>query len=164
MVITVEKNIISPEKNLPLDRAFVINAVIRTFKGRRDVEVYLYRPLWDPTEENIYNWDLILTHSPGQTQQELQKSRQVVMESFTVEERDTIVEYLEDRYSRKLKLISSAPLSFPVPGGLTPLAMMPENENYGRIRFDRIPNYSLSFPVHGFYDLSAHAPILTDDR
>ncbi|MFP4083355.1 MAG: hypothetical protein ACLFP9_01990 [Desulfonatronovibrio sp.] len=159
----MEINIISPEQKLPLDRAFVVNMVIRSFKGRRDVEVHLYRPAWDQAEEKKYDWDLILAQSPGQMQKELQNSRYVVMESFTLEERDVLVDYLKKRYSRKLRLINSAPLSFPVPQGLVPLSMMPENENYGRIRFERVPNYTLPFNVHGFYDLSVHAPILAEE-
>ncbi len=160
----MEVNIISPEQNLPLDRAYMVSIVIRSFKGRKDVEVHLYRPSWDQSEENSYNWDLIISQTPGQTGHDLEKSRHVVMESFTVEERDSLVGYLQDRYSQKLRTINSAPLSFPVPGGLMPLSMLPENENHGRIRFDQIPNYTLSFPVHGFYDLSAHAPILTGEE
>ncbi|MFO7728531.1 MAG: hypothetical protein R6X11_09390 [Desulfonatronovibrio sp.] len=159
----MEVNIISPEQKLPLDRAFVVNVIIRSFKGRRDVEVHLYRPAWDSLEEKKYNWDLILAQSPGQMQKEMQNSRHVVMESFTMEERDVLVEYLRNRYSRKISLVNSAPLSFPVPQGLVPLSMMPENENYGRIRFERVPNYTLPFDVHGFYDLSVHAPILAEE-
>lgn len=156
-------NIIPPEQKLPLDRAFVVNMVIRSFKGRRDVEVHLYRPAWDQSEEKKHDWDLILAQSPGHTQKEMQNSRHVVMEAFTMEERDVLVEYLKDRYTRKIRLINSAPLSFPVPQGLVPLSMMPENENYGRIRFERVPNYPLIFCVHGFYDLSVHAPILAEE-
>lgn len=159
----MEINIISPEQKLPLDRAFVVNMIIRSFKGRRDVEVHLYRPTWDQSEEQKYNWDLILAQSPGQMQKEMQNSRHVVMESFTMEERDVLVNYLGDRYSRKIRLINSASLSFPVPQGLLPLSIMPENENYGRIRFELVPNYTLPFQVHGFYDLSVHAPILAEE-
>lgn len=160
----MEVNIVSPEQNLPLERAFVVSIVIRSFKGRKDVEVHLYRPVWDRSEENHHKWDMIISQLPGQIQRDLEKSRHVVMESFTIEERDQLVDYLKERYSQKLRLISSAPLSFPVPGGLMPLSMMPENEDQGRIRFERIPNYTLPFPVHGFYDLSAHSPILTGEE
>ena len=157
-------SIIPPKQSLPLDRVFVVNIVIRTFKGRKDVEVHLYRPHWDQVEEDKYNWDLIVDQTPGRTREVMEKSRKVVMELFTLGERDALVDYLKDRYSQKLSQINSAPLSFPVPGGLTPLTMLPENENQGRIRFDRIPNYALPFPVHGFYDLSVHAPILTGEE
>lgn len=157
-------NIISPEQNFPLDRAYVVNIMIRSFKGRKDVEVHLYRPWWNQAEEEEYDWGLIVNQSHGRTREDMNKSRKVVMELFTASERDALVGYLRDRYSEKLRLINSAPLSFPVPVGLSPLSMLPENENHGRIRFERIPNYSLPFPVHGFYDLSAHAPILTGEE
>lgn len=158
-------NIVSPEKKLPLDRAFVVNIVIRSFKGRRDVEVHLYRPDWAPTEEKEYNWDLIIAQSPGQvSHEEIKKSRHMVMELFTASERDALVTYLKERYSQKLVRINSTPMSFPVPEGLMPLSLLPENEDHGRIMFERIPNYTLPFPVHGFYDLSSHSPILAGDE
>ena len=160
----MEINLISPEQNPPLDRVFVVSTVIRSFKGRKDVEVHLYRPWWDQSEEKKYDWDLFLAQLPGQTGKDMEKSRHVVMESFTALERDIIIGYLKERYSQKLRQINSAPLQFPIPGGLVPLSMMSENENHGRIKFERIPNYTLSFPVHGFYDLSAHAPILAGEE
>jgi hypothetical protein len=158
-------NIVSPEKTLPLDRAFVVNIVIRSFKGRRDVEVHLYRPVWDKSEEKEYKWDLLIAQSPGRIRHdELNKSRHVVMELFTVAERDALVDYLRQRYSEKIVRINSTPMSFPVPEGLMPLSSLPENEDHGRIMFERIPNYTLPFPVHGFYDLSSHSPILTGEE
>ncbi len=160
----MEINIIPPESSLPLARAFVLNMVIKSFKGRKDVEIHLYRPQWDPSEEDAYNWDTVIQKSPGQAQNEMINSRQVILESFVLEERDSILDYLKSRYFQKLKVINSAPLPFPLPAGLTPLSMMPENNNYGRIRLERVPRYPLAFPVHGFYDLSAHSPILTGEE
>ncbi|MCA1742861.1 MAG: hypothetical protein ABR542_00365 [Desulfonatronovibrio sp.] len=156
-------NIIPPEKSLPLDRAYIVNIVIKSFKGRKDVEVHLYRPEWDEAEEKKYDWDRILSQSLDSIREDLNKSKQVVMETYTLEERDQLVDYLEKRYSDRLKVINSVPLSFPVPAGLMPLSLMQENENHGRIKFDLVPNYTLNFPVHGFYDLSAHSPILASD-
>lgn len=156
-------NIIPPEKCLPIDRAFIVNIVIKSFKGRKNVDVHLYRPEWDEAEEKLYDWDRIVSQSPDSTRDDLKKSSQVVMETYTIEERDQLVDYLKERYADRLKLINSVPLSFPVPAGLMPLSIMQENENHGRIKFDLVPNYTLNFPVHGFYDLSAHSPILASD-
>ncbi|WP_028574086.1 hypothetical protein [Desulfonatronovibrio hydrogenovorans] len=160
----MKKNIAAARKTLPLDRAYVVSVVIKSFKGRRNVEVHLYRPTWKRSEEDSCNWELILGGSLQGKESDLSKSRKVVMESFTEEERDILVDYLEGRYSAKLAAINSMPLSFPVPPGLNPLSGMPENENLGRIRFDQIPNYPLSFAVHGVYDLSMHSPILTSEE
>lgn len=159
----MEVNIVSPGQDVPLDRAYVVSIVIKSFKGRRNVAVHLFRPDWDKSEEQQYSWDMLLDQSPQKTRSEMQQSRHVIMEAFTQDECKTLIEYLRQRYAGKLSLIDSRPLSFPVPAGLTPLGAMPENENYGRIRFDLIPNYPLSFHVHGFYDLSAHAPILAGE-
>ncbi|WP_045210694.1 hypothetical protein [Desulfonatronovibrio magnus] len=160
----MELSITTPDQTLPIHRAFIVNIVIKSFKGRKNVEVHLYRPQWDKAEEQSYPWDRLLVQPPSQTKDKVDKSRQVILESFTEAERDQLIDYLKERYQDRLTLINSAFLSFPVPAGLMPLSMMPENENFGRIRFELIPNYSLDFQVHGFYDLGAHAPILTGEE
>ncbi|MFW5730613.1 MAG: hypothetical protein ACOCV7_03090 [Desulfonatronovibrionaceae bacterium] len=157
-------NVAEPDNGLPVDRAYIVNIVIKSFKGRKDVEVHLYRPFWDESEEDLYDWDRAVAQDPSRTRAEFGRSRQVVLESFTPDERDRLIEYLQTRYIQRISTINSAFLSFPVPSGLMPLSMMPENENFGRIKFDQIPNYSLEFPVHGFYDLSAHSPIIAGEE
>ncbi len=159
----MEVNMVSPQEDLPLERAYVVTMVIESFKGRRDVEVHLYRPDWDPQEEQLYDWTRILGTALEHMSQDEERSKQVIMEAFTPNERDELVNYLKQRYADRLKVINSAPLSFPVPQGLMPLSEMPEGENYGRIALSKVPNYPLSFPVQGFYDLSAHPPILQDE-
>jgi hypothetical protein len=86
-------------------------------------------------------------------------SRIVVLESFTREEMDQIVAYLSTRYADRLTRISVNSLEFPVPAGLLPLSSMPEGKDIGRIRFEIVPRYPLSFAVHGLYDLSQHKPM-----
>ena len=84
----------------------------------------------------------------------------VIMESFTEKERDAVVEYLRTRYQDKVSEIHACSLNFPVPLGLTALSELTEGKDIGFIHFDKIHNYSLPFPVRGFFDLSQHRPIL----
>ena len=160
----MEINIVPPNQDLPLERAYVVNMLIRSFKGRKDVEVHLHRPYWDDAEEKQYDWAAIFGNPPEKLGMEERNSIKVIMEAFNLEERTALIEYLKNRYAEKLKAINSAPLPFPIPQGLVPLSEMPEDENLGRIRLEKVPNYTLSFPVHGFYDLSAHPPILQNEQ
>lgn len=49
--------IIQGGKDLPIDRAHALSMTIKSFKGRRDVEVHLFRHTWDPEEEEAIDWD-----------------------------------------------------------------------------------------------------------
>jgi hypothetical protein len=138
-------------------RGHVATICIRVFKGRKDVLVHLFRPQWDP-EEGGYAWSELV--QPGQGQETARgNSREVVLESFTREEMDQIVEYLAKRYGDRLTRISTNSLEFPLPVGLLPLRSMPEGKDIGRIRFEIVPSYPLPFTVHGLYDLSQHKPM-----
>jgi hypothetical protein len=146
---------------LPVNRAYIVTMTIKSFKGRRDVEVHLFRPFWDKEEENIYSWDKILGDPiENGPEPDINRSKKILLEAFTQDERDQLIDYLARRYASRLKNISSAPLDFPIPLGLMPLSEMPEDGDFGRIRLNQVPNYSLPFPVHGFYDLSAARPII----
>jgi hypothetical protein len=86
-------------------------------------------------------------------------SRKVLLESFTIEERDMIMDYMKKRYVSRLSAINSRPLDFPIPLGLIPLSEIPEDNDIGCVRFEEIHNYTLPFPVHGLYILSQHEPV-----
>ena len=153
--------IIPSTTHLPVNQAYIVTMTIKSFKGRRDVEVHLFRPFWDKEEENIYSWDKILGDPiENGPEPDINRSKKILLEAFTQDERDQLIDYLARRYASRLKNISSAPLDFPIPLGLMPLSEMPEDENFGRIRLEQIPNYPLPFPVHGFYDLSSARPII----
>jgi hypothetical protein len=145
-----------PQSPSPCPRGHVATICIRTFKGRKDVLAHLFRPNWGPEEGN-YPWELLVEDDlePGGRG----NSREVVLESFTAEEMDQIVEYLANRYADRLTRISTNVLSFPLPAGLLPLRSMPEGKDIGRIRFEIVPGYPLPFTVHGLYDLSQHKPM-----
>ncbi len=148
----------------PVDRAYVISMVIISFKGRRDVQVHLFRPHWDPAEEEGMPWEKLLGEPISEeADPDPVRSRKVIMEAFNREERDQIVKYLKNRYSSRLKNIDSAPFEFPLPKGLPPLSELNAGEQFGIMKLEIVPNYPLSFPVHGFFDLSAHQPIIGEN-
>lgn len=135
-----------------------ISMVIKSFKGRRNVEVHLFRANWTPQEEENENWVELIAGTPSDTE----GSRRVIMESFTDEERDTIIDYLQTQYANRLTAIRSIPLSFPVPAGLSGLTQLEPGKNVGFIEFAKIPSYSLEIPLKGLYDLSQHPPIVEE--
>jgi hypothetical protein len=159
----MEVNIANAQDPLPVDRAHAVSMVVRSFKGRRNVEVHLFRHQWDETEMEAVNWDNIIGpplegcqfYDPG-------GSRKVVLEAFTSQERDQIVEFLKEQYGDRLLALNASPLQFPVPQGLTPLSEVPSGKDVGLILFEKIPSYSLDIPLHGLYDLSLHKPLVSE--
>jgi hypothetical protein len=152
----------SPEATPPCDRCCTVSMVIKSFKGRRNVEVHLFRPKWPQQEENDYNWNQVIGPLLPEAPCAPGSSRRVVMESFTLQERDRIINYLKAQYATRLNALRSLPLSFPVPDGLPALSDAGEGKSIGLIRFERIPSYSLSISMHGLYDLSRHPPIVEE--
>ncbi|MFP4213061.1 MAG: hypothetical protein ACLFRL_03020 [Desulfohalobiaceae bacterium] len=146
------------EQNPPeIDRGYVISIVISSFKGYKDVQVHLFRPSWDAEEEEIYDWERLLSSpvSPDQPADPV-GSRQVIMETFTKQEKQQVLDYLYKHYQSKLESVTARVLDFPVPIGLNPLSWVQEQGKLGKIRFDQLPNFDLDFPVQGIYDLSKH--------
>jgi hypothetical protein len=157
----MELNIITPEIELPVSRSHVMSMIIKSFKGRRNVEVHLYRAKWSPEELESYPWDDLLGE-PIHTDAAIppDNSKKVLMEAFTLEERDQVVAYLRDRYGEKLESITACPLDFPIPKGLAALSDAPEGKSVGRLYLETVPQFTLPFPVHGLYDLSQHEPLM----
>lgn len=140
-------------------RGHVATICIRVFKGRKEVIAHLFRPEWT-LEETGYDWKQLVLEDPDHDPATSRgNSREVVLESFTREEMDQIVEYLAGRYADRLTRITTSTLAFPLPAGLLPLRSMPEGKDIGRIRFEIVPGYALPFTVHGLYDLSQHKPM-----
>jgi hypothetical protein len=161
---------IEPNQPLPVERGYVLSMVIRAFKGRRDVEVHLYRAIWDEAEMNDYEWDKLLGGTIERKDDQPidpEGSKKVLLEAFTREERDQVIDYLANRYASRLTKLTAAPLGFPIPQGLVPLSSFSEGKTIGTIKLDKIPNYTLPFPIRGLYDLSRHRPLVeakTDDQ
>lgn len=156
----MEINIMSAETSLPLERAHVITMTIRTFKGRRDVDVHLFRSGWDESESTTLDWNTLLGPPIDPSMTSPDGSKKVLMEAFTEEERDTIINYLKDQYPTRITAIASAPLQFPIPLGLPALSDMKEGKSIGFIDFSKIPSYPLTLPLKGLYDLSQHKPLI----
>ncbi|QLA16288.1 hypothetical protein [Desulfolutivibrio sulfoxidireducens] len=157
----MEIDIVPADVKLPIERAFTLSIVIKSFKGRKDVEVHLFRPEWDPAEAQLYDWNALFGDLlVPDLEVSLESCRRVVLESFTKQERDQLVDYLKERYKDRLAAIRSCCLNFPIPLGLVALSELSEGKDAGFVNFDKVPNYSLPFPVRGFFDLSQHKPLI----
>ena len=156
----MELNIITSQDELPVKKGYTISLIIKKFKGHKDIEIHLFRPDWDEEEARSYDW-IKLLGDPIDRDVSIDpiSSRKVLLESFTTEERDMIMDYMKKRYVSRLSAINSRPFDFPIPMGLIPLSEIPEDNDIGCIRFEEIPNYTLPFLVHGLYILSQHEPV-----
>ena len=160
--------IIPLEAPAPVARIHVLSMVIRTFKGRRDVEVHLFRPEpqdGDMDEMEAAGWDNLIddTQHPD-IEGDMETTRRVLLEAFTEKERDILLGYLRERYEGKVSAITACPMVLPLPLGLKPLSAFPVGKTIGVIRFDALPNYPLPFAVHGLYDLAQHEPLVQDEE
>jgi len=164
----MDVTLIPPEAELPVERAFSLSMKVRTFKGRRSVEIHLFRPSWERTEEQDHDWDTLIgpplhAHDTGERNSlpSADSSRLVLLESFTRQERDSIVAFLSAQYSDRLEAIFSCPLSFPIPAGLLGLSQVKAGKNIGLIDFSRLRSYDLPISLRGLFDLNQHKPIIT---
>tara|TARA_Y100001954_G_scaffold238583_1_gene306939 strand:+ start:112067 stop:112492 length:426 start_codon:yes stop_codon:yes gene_type:complete len=137
---------------------YSISMVIKSFKGRRDVEVHLFRSTWDTIDASDLDWDTLISGQQGEND----SSRNVILETFSSEERDTIINYLKEQYSTRITAIRSTPIELPVPSGMTGLSQIAPNKSIGIIEFEKIPSYSLGLPMKGLYDLDRHPPIVEE--
>ncbi len=160
----MEYRIIAASPFMELDRAYLIQATLKSFKGRRDVIVYLFRTDTN-TEElaELRTMDLVdkaQADTPeGATIEDALRS---VLEAFTAEEGNEVLEYLKERYEEQISEVVVSPVEIPIPLGMVPFADIPEGKTMGFIRFNQVADYSLPFVVHGFYDLDAHDALLAD--
>lgn len=155
MDITIE----TAQAPLPVDRAYTLSMVIKSFKGRRDVEVHLFRGQWDDSDTTL-NWSELIGPPMDATHTDPTGSQIMILEAFTDAERNKIVNYLKEQYSTRLTGIRSTPLNFPVPAGLAGLSQVEPGKTMGFIEFEKIPSYPLDIPLKGYYDLSQHPPIV----
>lgn len=155
-------DILAPAQDPPVPRAYVLTMVIMSFKGRRDVEVHLFRPEVDPSDAAAWPWARLLGEPVEPGRDDPEGSRRLLLEAFTADERHQVVEYLKERYADRVSAITGQALEFPIPLGLRPLSEIPEGKTVGFIRFEKVPNYPLPFPLHGFYDLARHRPLVEE--
>lgn len=147
---------------LPSDRAYVISMVIKSFKGRRNVEVHLFRPEYDETEQDRYSWENLLGNPVEPGLDDPTGSRKVMLEAFTKAERDAILDYLKAHYDDRVSDVHAQAMNFPIPLGLTPLSAIPEGKTIGLIRFSQLPNFDLGMSLSGLYDLSQAQPLVEE--
>lgn len=163
----MEITVIPYEQSYEVERVYAVSMVINAFKGRKDVEVHMFRPELDDSEKAAmagYDWiNVVEEHHHPDVEGDRETSSKVIYEAFTEAERDQVVEYLKVRYQDRVSSITACPLTLPLPIGVKPLSTIPEGKTIGFIRFDKIPNYTLPFAVHGLYDLAQHDPMVQDD-
>lgn len=159
----MHKSIHEAQGPLPIERIHAVSIVIRSFKGRRDVEAHLFRMDYDEAELDRRDWESLIGAplDPGM-EFDPENSKRILLEAFTREERDRIVDFISERYQDRVTKITACPLSLPIPAGLPPLSTYPEGKSIGFIRFDELPNYPLGFKFRGLYDLSRHEPLVHD--
>ncbi|MDY3810584.1 hypothetical protein FYJ44_00160 [Desulfovibrio sp. PG-178-WT-4] len=164
----MEKQSIAAPDNAPLDRIYIIAATLNAFKGRRHVEVHIFRH--GATDEELAALEgkkLVGPPDPAVPPQVLQGATEkaalrCVLEAFTAEESQALVAYLEQRYAEHIEKIMVCPMDLPVPLGVAPLSGIPEGKSTGFIRFDAVPDYPLPFVARGFYDLAVHEPLMAE--
>ena len=165
----MEHVIIPAPPDAPLDRIYIITLTMHTFKGRRNVEAHLFRAEPDPAElASLRNKGLVgklraeangSQAAPHGTEDDALRS---VLEAFTAEEGNLLLDYLKERYADQILRVTVCPLELPVPLGVVPLSAIPEGKTMGFIRFDAVRDYPLPFAVRAFYDLDAHEPLVPE--
>jgi len=164
----MEHVIIPAPPDALLDRIYIITLIMHTFKGRRNVEAHLFRADPNPAEvESLRGKKLVGTPCDGLGDSQLphgteDDALQVVLEAFTAEEGNLLLDYLKERYADQVSRVTVCPLALPIPLGVVPLSAIPEGKTMGFIRFDAVRDYPLPFAVRGFYDLDAHEPLVPE--
>lgn len=147
--------------NSPIERSYAVSMTVKSFKGRKNVEVHLFRHIWTDKEieelniENLFGPPLL-----EETEINPEKDKQIILEAFTADERDQVISYLTTHYSSRLSKITSNPMEFPIPAGLPPLSSISEGKDIGLIKFEKVPHFNLNFSLRGLYNLSVHKPLI----
>lgn len=152
----------------PLERIYIITGTLKTFKGRRNVEVHLFRSNPDVDElESLRAMNVVGSLKDDSPQgsdnpQATEDALRTVLEAFTAEEGNQVLEYLDKRYADQFSKVVVCPLEIPVPLGVVPLSSIPEGKTMGFIRMEAVRDYPLPFAVQAFYDLDLHEPLVND--
>lgn len=162
----MEHMIIAAPPFVQLERVYLIQATIRTFKGRRNVLVHLFRHDTDEQELEVLRDMNLVGKKDKETPEGAtpENALRSVLEAFTAEEGNALLAYLDKRYAEHVTKVVVCPLDLPVPLGIVPFSSIPEGKSMGFIRFDAVHDYDLPFGVHGFYDLEAHEPLMHEDE
>lgn len=151
------------ETQPPVERVYIASAILANFKGRKNVEVQLFRSNYQDSElEDLRGKNLVSGEGSDIPQEILTGATEdaalrCLLEAFTKSECNQLETYLKERYPDQIVQLDIAPLPLPLPLGLGPLAELPQGEQSGFINFDQAPGYALPFRVKGWYDLEQHA-------
>ncbi len=161
----MEYRIIAASPLIELERIYLIQVTLKSFKGRKDVIAYLFKKDIDETElDALLAMDLVdkaNSDTPqGATANDALLS---ILEAFTAEEGNIVLDYLKDRYAEQITEVVVSPIELPITLGMVPFSAIPEGKTMGFIRFDAVGDYSLPFVIHGFYDLDAHETLMDAD-
>lgn len=152
---------VEAEKGVPLERIYILGAVLKTFKGHPNVEIQIIRKGFSSTEaaeiseKNIIGKELFPFSGDILPPDARQNALRCVLEAFTRKEAEALASYLEKRYSRQIEELIICPMDLPVPLGAGPLGEMPESVTSGFIRFEDAPGYPLPFSVWGYFELGS---------
>ncbi len=164
----MDQKIIAASPFEELDRIYLIQATLKSFKGRRDVIVHLFRTNIDEAAVEQELQELRHMDVVGKADADTPEGAQAddallsILEAFTAEEGNLLLPYLEKRYDEQISEVVVSPLEVPVPLGVVPFSAIPEGKTMGFIRFNAVPDYDLPFGVHGFYDLDNHEPLMAE--
>ncbi len=162
----MEHKIIAAPPDIDLDRIYLIQVTLKSFKGRRDVIAYLFRLNNNQEEmEALRELDIVgkkdINTPEGAS---VDNALLSALEAFTADEGNILLAYLEKRYEEQISEVVVSPLEIPIPLGMVPFSAIPEGKTMGFIRFDAVPDYDLPFSVHGFYDLDAHDSLVAENN
>ncbi|MFI3272404.1 MAG: hypothetical protein R3Y11_09940 [Pseudomonadota bacterium] len=175
----------TPEEQAHAYVRHVIALTIKTFKGRRQVELLLFKA--NPVARFIMGSDEailaklralpLVAAAPqagdaifDEVEPEVIKNAnpddalRSILESFTEAERDMVIDYVSKRYAASIEAIDACPLELPVPLGVRPLASLPEGKAMGFVHFERAQNYKLPFVLKGLYNLDQHEPMMPEHK
>ncbi len=160
----MDLKVIAASPFMELERCYLIQAQLKSFKGRKDVIVYLFRTDVDEKElVQLRELDVVAPRNDetpfGATKEDALLS---LLEAFTAEEGNEVLEFLKERYEEHISEVVVSPVEIPVPLGMVPFSAIPEGKSMGFIRFDSGDEYPLPFVIYGFYDLEAHDALINE--
>lgn len=144
-----------------LDRIYIAALALKNFRGRKNVEVQLFRH--GATEAELCalrGKGLVGAPPAGMPEAIIQGASEdaalyCLLEAFTLPEAEQLADYIAGRYGEQAASLTICPLGLPVPLGVGPLGALPESANSGFLNFHLAPGYALLFQLRGYFDLRA---------
>lgn len=140
------------------ERIYIAAATLKELRGRKNVEVQLFRPGATAEEMAALRDQGLVGDPPPEMPKELlagatmENALACLLEAFTAAETEQLAAYLQERYADQVERLVICPMTLPVPLGVGPLAQIPESDSSGFLNFDLAPDYPLPFRFRGFYE------------